>query len=84
MGENVQLCTGVDDISFDEQRESVFILAHNNGKAAARLVHILRQDPAYRSATVVQYEELWQAAGSAHRWRRTFLKRCDQEAELIL
>ena len=44
-GENVQLCTGIDAISFDEQRESVFILAHNDAKAAARLVHILRQDP---------------------------------------
>lgn len=42
--EAVQFCTDIDEISFEEQRNSVFVLAHSDSKAVVRLVHILRQD----------------------------------------
>ena len=43
-GEAVQFCTDIEEISFEEQRRSVFVLAHDDSKAVVRLVHILRQD----------------------------------------
>ncbi len=44
-GEPVHPCTNLDDIAFDQQRTSVFILGHKDTKNLSRLIHILRQDP---------------------------------------
>ena len=44
-GKPVQFCTNIDEISFEEQRDSVFVLAYPDSRSASRIVHILRQDP---------------------------------------
>ena len=43
-GEAVQFCTDIEEISIEEQRHSIFVFAHSDSRAIARLVHILRQD----------------------------------------
>lgn len=42
--DTVQFYTGIDAIDFEEQRESIFLLAHRDSRTIVRLVHILRQD----------------------------------------
>ncbi|NLZ17030.1 MAG: hypothetical protein GX087_04780 [Desulfobulbaceae bacterium] len=44
-GKPVQYCVNIDEISFEEQRDSVFVLAYPDSRSVSRLVHILRQDP---------------------------------------
>lgn len=44
-GEPVQPCVHLDDISFDNQRTSVFVLGYSEPKIVSRLAHSLRQDP---------------------------------------
>lgn len=82
--EAVQFCTDIEEISFEEQRQSIFVLAHSDARAVTRLVHILRQDARTALQPLYTLESFGKPLDLLTDGVLTALSDAEQEAEPVL